>query len=114
MIRETLDETRGRWGETEEAQIATSLRYADQEPVVVHVRKRGIRYDLDDGGAAVAAAGRPAGWLAVAERVADELALNVNRAGVVFVQSFEGRDLDALAERVAETSRAVFAELLEL
>jgi hypothetical protein len=45
--------------------------------------------------------------------VAEE-GFNVNRAGVVFVPGFEGRDLAMLALRLADTSRAVYAELLEL
>jgi len=39
-------------------------------------------------------------------------ALNVNRQGVVFVQSNEAR-LEGLVERVAECSAALFQELLE-
>ncbi len=39
---------------------------------------------------------------------------NVNRAGVVFVRAAEGRDLVALAVRLADTCQAVEAELLEL
>jgi hypothetical protein len=50
----------------------------------------------------------------VAERVVAEEGFNVNRAGVVFVPVVEGRDLSLLALRLADTSRAVFAELLEL
>jgi hypothetical protein len=91
------------------------LAYSDGSPVVVRVRKRDRRYDIDDDGAGVARA-REAGttrrWLAVAQRVVAEDALNVNRRGVVFVPAVEGRDIDALAERVARTSRAVESELL--
>jgi hypothetical protein len=59
-------------------------------------------------------AGKPSGWLPVAKRVVAEEGFNVNRAGVVFVPVVEGRDLAMLALRLADTSRAVFAELLEL
>jgi hypothetical protein len=79
------------------------------------VRKRGRRYDIDDDGAGVAkarAAGTTRRWLEVAERVVAEDALNVNRRGVVFVPAVEGRDIEALARRVAATSRAVEGELL--
>jgi hypothetical protein len=82
--------------------------------VRVRVRRRGTRYDIDDLGAAVAAAGRPRGWLPLAERVVEETALNVNRRGVVFVLGFEGRDIAGLALRVGATSAAVHAALLEL
>jgi hypothetical protein len=88
--------------------------YAPGAPVRVRIRRRHHRYVIDDDAAAVARAGRPAGWLAVAERVVAEDDLNVNRRGVVFVPVVEGRDIDALARRVAATSRAVYDALLEL
>jgi hypothetical protein len=48
----------------------------------------------------------------VAQRVADAHALNVNRRGVVFVQSNEER-LESLVSRVADCSVALYQELLE-
>lgn len=48
-------------------------------------RRRGYLVHIDDRGAAVAAAGKPRGWLAVARGVVAEDDLNVNRAGFVFV-----------------------------
>jgi len=39
---------------------------------------------------------------------------NVNRAGVVFVGSFEDRDYAPLVGRVADRSLAVYEELLDL
>ena len=77
------------------------------------VRKRGHRYDLDDGGRAVEKAG-VSRWRDVAKGTVEEYALNVNRAGVVCVGAVEGRDLAWLSERVAETSLAVYGDLLEL
>lgn len=109
-----LAAARARWGDRGEIELDTSLAYAPGRPVRVRVRKRGRRYDLDDLGAAVASAGTPRGWLAVAERVVAEQSLNVNRRGRVFVSVVEGRDLDALVTKVAETSLAVHAALLEL
>jgi hypothetical protein len=96
-----------------EATVESDLVYGPERPVRIHVRKRSHRYDLDDAGQAVALAGRRRGWLAVADAIVAETGLNVNRAGVVFVSAVEGRDLAALAVKVAEASRAVFAELLE-
>lgn len=87
--------------------------YLPGEPVVVHMRQRGRRYDIDDGAAAVELAGRPPGWFDVCQDVVAEAGLNVNRRGVVFVQGLEGRDLRGLKRKVAETSRAVYLELLE-
>jgi hypothetical protein len=92
----------------------TGLEYAPGRPVRVRVRHRGIRYDIDDIGGAVAIAGRPAGWREAAERVVAERGWNVNRAGVVFVQAVEGRDIDGLVDRTGEASVAVLDALLDL
>lgn len=54
----------------------------------------GIRYDIDDMGAAL-------GW-------------NINRQGVVFVQATAGRDIDALVRGTGEASTAVLEALLAL
>jgi hypothetical protein len=101
------------WIEREEVVIATDLVYGPTERVDVVVRKRGWKFDVTDGGRAAELTGRPNGWLAAAERVAEEHALNVNRRGVVFVQSNESR-LGGLVDRVAACSRDVYEALLEL
>lgn len=113
-IRAALDSARESWGETGEATLDTGRSFVPGEPVRILVRKRGRRYDLDDRGRATELAGRPSGWLQVARRVVAEEGFNVNCAGVVFVPAVEGRDLALLASRLGETSRVVFAELLEL
>ena len=113
-IRTALDSARKSWGETGEATFETGQSYFEGEPTRIFIRKRGRRYDLDDRGQATQLAGKPSGWLPVAARVVTEEGFNVNRAGVVFVPAVEGRDLARLALRLADTSRAVFAELLEL
>lgn len=92
----------------------TGLSYVPGRPVRVSVRRRGIRYDIDDMGGAIAVAGRPPGWRAVAERTVAALGWNVNREGVVFVQAVEGRDMDGLVRRTGEASAAVLDALLEL
>jgi hypothetical protein len=99
---------------TEHSVRDTGLSYLPGRPVRVGVRHRGNRYDIDDMGAAVAIAGRPPGWLETAERVVAELGWNVNRAGIVFVQVVEGRDIEALVRRTGEASVAVLDALLEL
>ena len=101
-------------GDPEETVRDTGLEYASGRPVRVRVRRRGIRYDMDDLGGAVDGAARPLGWLETAERVVAEEGLNVNRQGRVFVQVVAGRDIDALARTVADTSLAVYDALLEL
>jgi hypothetical protein len=113
-IRASLDAVRESWGETGEATLDTGQSYLEGEPTQIFIRKRGRRYDLDDRGRAAQLAGTPSGWFPVAERVVVEEGFNVNRARVVFVPAVEGRDLALLALRLANTSRAVFTELLEL
>jgi hypothetical protein len=82
----------------------------------VRVRRRGGRYMIDDGGAAVETAGRPPGWREVAARVAeDEFWLNLSRSGVVFVPVVHGGvNVPWLALRVEDASRAVRDALLDL
>jgi hypothetical protein len=100
------------WVDGDDVVVRTGLRYRAEDLVEVIVRKRGWRFDVSDSGQAVERAGRPAGWSTVAQRVADAHALNVNRRGVVFVQSNEER-LESLVSRVADCSVALYQELLE-
>jgi ankyrin repeat protein len=109
-----LSAARAVWGERGEIELDTGLEYARDLPVRIHVRKRGIRYELDDLGGAFAAAGEPEDWMPVAERVVAAVGLNVNRPGRVFVQVVEGRDLDRLVRQVAEASLAVYVALLDV
>jgi hypothetical protein len=92
----------------------TGLSYTPGRPIRVRVRRRGIRYDIDDMGAAVAIGGRPPGWRETAERAVRPLGWNVSREGVVLMQAVEGRDIDTLAIRTGEASAAVLDALLEL
>ena len=94
--------------------VDTGLRYGDGEPVRVSVRKRGNRIDIDDRGRGAEKAGKPPGWLELAREVVGRDSLNVNRAGVVFVGSFAGRNYEPLVGRVADRSLAVYEELLDL
>jgi hypothetical protein len=100
------------WVEGEDVAVETDLRYGPDQPVDVVVRKRGWRFDVSDGGRAVELAERPNDWQRIAVRVVDEYAINVNRRGVVFVQSNEQR-LESLITRVAECSVALYQELLD-
>lgn len=111
-MRQALDDARAGWDDTGEAWIDSGLAYREGDPVRVHVRKRGHRYDLTDDGAAVKKA-RVRDWLPLAQDVVDAYWLNINRRGVVSVPAVEGRDLAPLAARVAETSLAVYQELLD-
>jgi hypothetical protein len=111
-MRHALETAAAAWGETGAIRLPSGLEYRDGEPVVIVIRKRGHRYDLSDEGAAVRKA-RTRGWLPVAEDVVAAYGMNVNRRGVVFVPAVAGRDLAALAASLAETSLAVYRELLE-
>jgi hypothetical protein len=91
------------------AVVDSGLTYGDG-PVVVRLRRRGQRYDITDDGAAVARAGKPAGWLAKANRLLSAEGFSINRAGVVFVPAVQGRDITSLAE----SSRTVYLALLDL
>lgn len=115
-VRAALDAARESWAGDGETSLAVGVDYVPGEPVEVFARRRGPRWDFGDGGRAVQLAGRPAGWLAAAERVVAEEGMNVNRAGVVFVPAFERscRDLAVLVLRLGDVSHAVHAELLEL
>ncbi len=99
------------WPEGEDVQVATDHLYGT-DPVEVTVRRRGWRFDISDGGRAVDLAGRPEGWQDVAREVVESFWLNVNRRGVIFVQSNEDR-LEWLIGRVAECSVALHQELLD-
>ena len=105
-IRETLAPP---WAKSEE-------RVVEAGAFPIHVRKRGIRYDLDDAGEAVARArrlGAPHAWLELAERVVTVEGFNVNRRGVVFVPAVEGRDIAKLATRLGACAERVHAALLD-
>ena len=95
-----------------EAVVDSGLAYGDGEPVEILVRKRLHRFLPSDRGRAVAKAGKPDGWLEVAERAAEPM--NVDRQGVVFVPAVAGRDLESRLVRLADASRAVHEALLVL
>ncbi len=105
-------ESQPAWIEGKDVAVASRLRYGPAHRVEVTVRKRGRRFDVSDGGRAVELAGKPAGWRETAEHVVEEYALNVNRRGVVFVQTNEAR-LEQLVSRTAECSLAVYEALLD-
>lgn len=102
-------------GVAAEVEVETGFAYPDGEPVAVVVKRREHRYDLDDGGGAIARAGRPPGWEEAAERAVRRSGMNVSRAtGRVFVPAVEGRDLERLASRLAEASLDVLESVVEL
>jgi hypothetical protein len=109
-----MEAAHGDRGERTETVRETGLSYAPGRPIRVRVRRRGVRYHIDDMGGAVAFAGRAPGWLEAAERVVEAMGWNVNRNGVVFVEAVEGRDIEALVHRTGEASLAVLDALFAL
>ena len=116
-FRAQLEAERGAWGETAETVFDSGVPYGDGENVPIRLRKRDRRYVLDDIGTAARKAGtslRRRELFEAADRFVAGRGVNVSREGVVFVPAVEGRDLARLAILVAEVSRALYAELLEL
>ena len=94
--------------------LTTALEYMPGDPVTVRVTRRRL-VDVSDEGGAVQRAGKPPGWRAVADRLADELVVNVSRSGTVGLPvSRGGPGFDAIVERVAQASLSLYEELLEL
>jgi hypothetical protein len=83
-------------------------------PLLVRVRCRGGRCEIDDRGWAVDVAGRPPGWLETAERTVAEIGWNVARTGTVFVAVAADRDIDDLVRRTADAALAVRDAILAL
>jgi hypothetical protein len=102
------------WDRRGKLTLNSGFRYKPGQPVEIVIRKRDWRYDIHDDGAAVRLAGRPAGWLQTAQAVVAQEGFNVNRRGVIYVPSVEGRDLALLVWRLGGTALAVYQELLEL
>jgi len=93
----------------------TGLAYRPGEPVRLRVTRRERRLIVSDGGAALAQAGRPAGWRAIAERLERELDVNVSGAGALWLPVVAaGPPLHTVEQRIAQASLAFYQELLEL
>jgi hypothetical protein len=78
-VRSDIDGLRASGGEYGSAVVDAGLLYLPGHPVRIKIRKRGDRYDLTDGAAAVNLAGRPGGWCATASDNVAELGMDVNR-----------------------------------
>jgi hypothetical protein len=89
-------------------------RLYETGPVLVRVRCRGGRCEIDDRGWAVETAGRPPGWLEAAERTVAELGWNVARTGTVFVTVAADRGIEDLVRRTADAALAVRDTILAL
>ena len=92
----------------------SGLAYRPGEPVRLRVTRRGRRLTVSDEGAAVAQAGRRAGWRIVADRLERELDVNVTGPGAVWLPVVAaGPPLHAIERRIAQASLAFYQELLE-
>ena len=95
--------------------VETGTNFPDGTPVVVTVRRREHRYMLDDRGATIAKAGRPAGWHQAAEGAVRPSGMNVARTtGALFVPAVEGRDLEDLTARLARAALEVYEAIVAL
>jgi ankyrin repeat protein len=99
---------------TEET-VRTRLAYGPGEPVTVTVTHRAQRTSVSDQGAAVKRAGKPPGWLAIAGQLERDRDVNITRQGVVWLPVVAvGPGEQAVIERIAQASLALYQELLEL
>ena len=89
-------------------------RLYEEGDVLVRVRCRGGRCEIDDRGWAVGAAGRPPGWREAAERAAAGLGWSVSRSGRVLVAVAADRDITDLVRRTAAAALAVRDAVLAL
>ncbi len=95
--------------------VTTALAYGPGEPVTVTVTHRAQRTSVSDRGAAVERAGRPAGWFTIADQFERDRDVNVTRQGVVWLPVVAaGPGEQAVIERIAEASLALYQDLLDL
>jgi hypothetical protein len=98
-----------------ETAIRPGSYYAPGDPVVVRVIRRERRVSVTDGGAAIERGGYPPGWRQVAERIANELTVNVTRQGVVWLPVVRvGPGLEEVTRRIGDASLTLYQDLLEL
>lgn len=92
----------------------TGLAFRPGEPARLRVTRLERRLTVSDTGAALAQAGRPAGWRTIAERLERELDVNITSAGTVWLPVVAAAPLHAVQQRIAQASLAFYQELLEL
>src|SRR5581483_7726404 len=97
--------------------LDTGLTYDGITPVRVYVTKREWRYNVSDGGGAVAAARVDPKRVAFDDHITDGVwSVNISRKGVVFVPAVESAGpewLEKLIELVADGSLTLYGALLD-
>jgi hypothetical protein len=98
-----------------EAVVDTGLEYRPGDPVRVRIVRREHRVWITDDGTALQKAGRPPVWRQAAERVRQELIVNISRHGVISLPIGRGDPCEReIVRRIGEASLALYQELLEL
>lgn len=98
-----------------ETVIDTGLEYRPGDPVRVRVVRRGHRISVTDDGAAIEKAGRPPRWREAADRLAEELVVNISQKGVISLPVVPvGPGEERIVRRIGEASLGLYQELLEL
>lgn len=98
--------------DVDETTVDTGLTYRGSEPVLIRIRRRGHRYDIGDNGGAVSLAGsRLDGWRGLSVWSRSRVSTSSGAASCSSPPG--GRDIAALAFRLAEISRTVYLTLLE-
>lgn len=98
-----------------ETVIDTGLEYRPGDPVRVRVVHREHRISVTDDGAAIEKAARPRGWREAADRVDQELGVNISQGGVISLPVMRvGPCEQKIVRRIGEASLAFYQELLEL
>lgn len=95
--------------------IDTGLEFVPGDPVQVRVVHREKRTLVSDEGAAVKRTGGVPGWAEVAQRLAQELGVNISRHGTVSLPVVRvGPPEVEVIRRIGAASLALYQDLLEL
>jgi hypothetical protein len=98
-----------------ESVIDTGLEYGPGDPVCVGVVRRERRISVSDHGAAIEKAGRPSHWRDAADRVVEQLDVNISQTGVISLPVVRvGPCEEEIQRRIGEASLAFYQELLDL
>jgi hypothetical protein len=99
----------------DESVVDSGMEYRPGDPVRVWVRRRERRVTVSDHGAALQRAGAAAGWRGACVPVHAEFAVNITRAGVVWLPVVPmGPGEPEVVRRIARASLTFYQELLEL